>query len=64
MTVTKSRSRIWMASAIMMTVLLLDVPAAQAAAPTITSFNPLSGPVGTSVQINGTGFKMAPMCRR
>src|SRR5918994_1330523 len=26
------------------------------AAPTITSFNPTSGPVGTSVQINGTNF--------
>jgi hypothetical protein len=41
----------------MMTLLLLDVPSAQAAAPTITSFNPTSGPVGTSVQINGTGFQ-------
>jgi IPT/TIG domain len=41
----------------MMTLLLLDVPAAKAAAPTITSFNPTSGPVGTSVQINGTGFQ-------
>src|SRR3970282_1966737 len=30
--------------------------AAQAAPPTITSFNPTSGPVGTSVEINGSGF--------
>ena len=57
MTVKKPRPRIWIVPAIMMTLLLLDVPAARAAAPTITSFNPTSGPVGTSVQINGTGFQ-------
>ena len=39
---------------------VLGVTAAQAAPPTITSFNPTSGPVGTSVQINGTGFNDAP----
>ncbi len=38
-------------------VLVIGVPAAQAAAPTITSFNPTSGVIGTSVQINGTGFQ-------
>ena len=37
-------------------ILALAVPAAHAAAPTITSFLPTSGPVGTSVTINGTGF--------
>ena len=56
-TARKPRPRIWIAPAVMMTLLLLDMPAAQAAAPTITSFNPTSGPVGTSVQINGTGFQ-------
>ena len=57
MTARKPRPRIWIAPAVMMTLLLLDMPAAKAAAPTITSFNPTSGPVGTSVQINGTGFQ-------
>src|SRR5262245_8209412 len=41
-------------------VLVLGVPAALAAAPVITSFTPTSGPIGTSVQINGTGFNDAP----
>src|SRR5829696_5254283 len=57
MTDRKPRPRVWIAPVVMMILLLLDVPAAQAAAPTITSFNPTSGPVGTSVQINGTGFQ-------
>ena len=35
----------------------LGVPAAYAAAPTVTSFNPTSGPIGTSVVITGTGFQ-------
>ena len=35
----------------------LGVPAAFAAAPTVTSFNPTSGPIGTSVVIAGTGFQ-------
>ena len=35
----------------------LGVPAAYAAAPTVTSFNPTSGPIGTSVVIAGTGFQ-------
>lgn len=35
----------------------LGVPAAQAAAPTVTSFDPLSGPIGTSVEISGSGFQ-------
>ena len=39
-----------------MMVPLLGVTAAQAAAPTITSFTPTTGPVGTSVTITGTGF--------
>lgn len=34
----------------------LGVDTARAAAPTITSFDPTSGPVGTSVEIAGTGF--------
>ena len=39
--------------------LILGAPAAVAAAPTITSFNPTSGPVGTSVTITGTGSQDA-----
>jgi uncharacterized protein (TIGR03437 family) len=35
---------------------VLTVPAALAAAPTITSFTPTSGPVRTVVTITGTGF--------
>ena len=35
---------------------LVGVPAAWAAAPTITSFTPKSGPVGTLVTIKGTNF--------
>ena len=50
-------SRAILAAALGMSMLVLGVPAAQAAAPTITSFNPTSGPIGTSVQINGTGFQ-------
>ncbi len=33
---------------------------ADAQAPTITSFSPVSGPVGTTVTITGTGFDAAP----
>jgi IPT/TIG domain len=50
-------SRALLAATLSMSVLVLGVPAAQAAAPDITSFNPTSGPIGTSVQINGTGFQ-------
>jgi IPT/TIG domain len=57
MIVRSPRPRIWMVPAVLMTLLFLDMPAAQAAAPMITSFNPTSGPVGTSVQINGAGFQ-------
>ena len=39
------------------TTLLLGVVPAYAAAPTVTSFNPTSGPIGTSVVITGTGFQ-------
>lgn len=39
--------------------LILQAPVAQAAAPTISSFNPTSGPIGTSVTITGTGFQDA-----
>ena len=42
-----------------LTLLALDMPAAWAAAPAISSFNPTSGPVGTSVTITGTGFQDA-----
>ena len=42
------------------TVLLLGMPPAFAAAPTITSFSPTCGPVGTQVIITGTGFQDAP----
>lgn len=42
------------------TVLLLGMPPALAAAPTITSFSPTCGPVGTQVIITGTAFQDAP----
>jgi large repetitive protein len=38
-------------------VVFFGAPAAVAAAPAITSFNPTSGPIGTSVTIIGTGFQ-------
>ena len=34
----------------------IGIGIAQAAAPTIASFDPTSGPIGTSVEIAGTGF--------
>ena len=40
--------------------LLTTVFYADAQAPTITSFNPASGPVGTTVTITGTGFNATP----
>jgi hypothetical protein len=39
---------------------LVGMPAAVAAAPTITSFSPTCGQVGTQVIITGTGFQDAP----
>ena len=48
------------AATVAVTTLVLGVPAAQAAAPTITSFSPTCGPVGTVVTITGTGFNDAP----
>jgi hypothetical protein len=39
--------------------LILGAPVAWAAAPTISSFTPTSGPIGTSVTITGTGFQDA-----
>ena len=39
--------------------LVLPAPAALAAAPTITGFSPLSGPVGTTVVISGSNFTAA-----
>lgn len=43
-------------AAALLSIQLLAIPAAQAAAPTITSFTPTSGPIGTSVTITGTNF--------
>jgi hypothetical protein len=43
-----------------LTVSLVGVSPALAAAPTITSFSPTCGPVGTSVIITGTAFQDAP----
>lgn len=42
------------------TVMLVGMPAAVAAAPTITSFSPTCGPEGTTVIISGSGFQDAP----
>jgi len=54
-------ARVLVASALAtVTALALGVPAAQAASPTITSFTPPCGPVGTVVTITGTGFADAP----
>ena len=54
-------SRAILASAIAtVTALALGTPAALAASPTITSFTPPCGPVGTVVTITGTGFSDAP----
>jgi hypothetical protein len=44
------------AVAIALVLLVLGVSQASAAVPTINSFSPSSGPVGTSVGISGTGF--------
>jgi IPT/TIG domain-containing protein len=41
-------------------ILVVGMPPALAAAPTITSFSPTCGPVGTQVIITGTGFQDAP----
>jgi hypothetical protein len=56
---TRILRRSWIVPAIVMTLLFLDVPSAIAAVPTITSFNPTSGPIGTEVTITGTGFQDA-----
>jgi IPT/TIG domain len=56
--VRKARS-LGVVSFVALTVLIVGAPSAVAAAPTITSFNPPSGPVGTSVTITGTGFQDA-----
>ena len=41
---------------VLRTLALLALPLATAAQPTLSSFTPTSGPVGTSVTITGTGF--------
>jgi hypothetical protein len=43
--------------ALVLAVQLAGIPAAQAAAPVVAAFLPLSGPVGTSVTITGIGFE-------
>jgi IPT/TIG domain len=40
-----------------LTLLFMNIPAALAAAPTTTSLDPTSGPIGTEVIITGTGFQ-------
>jgi hypothetical protein len=53
------RSGIRFSAALIAAALLVTIPAqtAFAAAPSVSSFNPTSGPVGTSVQISGSGFQ-------
>jgi hypothetical protein len=45
---------------IALAVTISTIEVAFADAPTITSFNPTSGPIGTSVEITGSGFTDAP----
>jgi hypothetical protein len=52
--------RIVVTVAVALATLVLAAPAALAAAPTISSFTPTCGPVGTAVTITGTGFNDAP----
>ena len=54
---TKTVRSVGVVSFVSLAVLILGAPAAVAAAPAITSFNPMSGPIGTSVTITGTGFQ-------
>lgn len=47
-------------AAVLIAAFVVTVPAVEiafAAAPTISSFNPTSGPIGTSVEISGSGFQ-------
>lgn len=45
---------------IFLTVMFCSFTVSWGQAPTITSFTPLSGPAGTVVTINGTGFSSTP----
>ena len=57
-----SRTPMFRRSAVVATLVAATIavaPASWAAVPAISSFSPTSGPVGTSVTINGTGFSGA-----
>jgi IPT/TIG domain-containing protein len=49
--------RFWTVLVMALALLVLGAPAALAAPPTISSFSPTSGPIGTHVTITGTGFQ-------
>jgi IPT/TIG domain-containing protein len=49
--------RFWVLPLMALTLVILGAPVARAAAPTISSFSPTSGPIGTSVTVTGTGFQ-------
>ena len=57
-----SRTPMFRRSAVVATLVAATIavaPASWAAVPAISSFSPTSGPVGTSVTINGSGFSGA-----
>lgn len=60
MTYAVRRRAARLSAVLLMAAFVVTIPAVEtafAAPPTVTSFNPTSGPIGTSVQISGSGFQ-------